>query len=532
MYPKRPPFQQSKYSPVKLGNQKREHLRTILMTKFRNKYGHYNNPMQETILKDAISVYLQQEKLTEKNLRNLDRELLKKLKVKKPPHTTPQPPAPYHQTDTQAPQLPGAYTPKAYKPNSPPPFRDRSQPPASTTYQIPSPSPNAYFAKGNSFSMQNDMGLHAKSPSSNLTHSIGEDYWAKIIEYNKISDEAEKKQRFLKIREEKMRLKNELQKQMLDKRLRAEKERENTRVHENLMRDQMKREEEEDQKKRVNNHIKVMHQRQLRDDQREQMCSRKKREQLETQKKEQAFLEKTKTELEQEKVENLKKKEKAYQIMQKMIKENMAHKETQISKKKEEKEQDRKAQLAYAKYLEEQELKRMKVLKDKEERMQKILGQADSIFTNQKKKMADEDSKIMETLLKKEKEGLDQEFIKKQRQKKQELETKRYLDLQVKEKIQKDEVDKRVSDKIGKEYKRQFDEFAKEEIEKKKHSFNRNKYHSNELVRQIDEKKSLSRLGMNNKEFLMNKKLLTDAEHTIQDHSSHNKRNVMSPFSP
>lgn len=212
--------------------------------------------------------------------------------------------------------------------------------------------------------------------------------------------------------------------------------------------------------------------------------------------------------------ESKKNREKRLLEAKKIREENEKNKLLQEKKKKEELEQDNKLLEDQNKLIELQDKKKMEEMKAKEKRMQALAKYAEENIGKKdldKKKI--EEIRFMKDALEREKREQLVEEKRKMQHRQNEVNARKLLDEQVKQKELKKEEERKKSKKLAEFWEKDAEDFTHEQktkqIEYKKKHYD---WH-NDILKQISEKKDKTKKAilMNEREFLFNKQLIDDA---------------------
>lgn len=392
------------YSRDKLINiQKRDKLKGLLITKFMKKYG-IKNP--EILLEEEIKRFLEGEKLTDIDLRQLD-EKIRRLLNNSNAH------------DTLRRDL----------------SNDQQQNYQSTNnYNNSEANNNVYLPELNNDNMSVRSKVSRKSNRSNKsikekTRSVCSDYddleslngcrkrdierfdfddqkdeWNAIVAYNKKLYEDEKRQNKLKDLEVKKRIREDLDNQIRQKKNREYEEIVKNRDYDEIIKNHCSHLEDLEKRKQQEIKERIMKEKENRDKQLKEEKHRKKVEYLKEKKYDKETVKNLLSDIEKEKEKKQMKKMEEKELLQHTLRENEVNRMKQVENQKKEKLDDVKATQEYTRILDRQEQERVEYFKKIERNSSNYVNKmADTVLGNLDKKNKEEEDKMRNYLDEKEK---------------------------------------------------------------------------------------------------------------------------------
>ena len=512
--------------------QKREKLKTLLITKFMQKYG-IKHP--EQYLENEINKFLQGEKLNNTDLQKLDAKIHRILLENKGfsnlketiNSSLSQNNIPYQNNESIYPnnQNPninlteGNINQNYSKSNADvlsynkyPKFKNPREELAWLEAE------EEKYAKKNIINVKNDNDNNKNKNNEyppQIDFSTFDDEWAALAEYNRRMYLQDIKEEKIKDHELKKRTKDELDVQVKEK-LKREYENELRNLeYAKIMKEHLKDLEEIEKKKAEDLKQQRLREQQNRIAQMRDEYTRKRIEELKNKKWERNLVKHYQEEIEDEKKEEKERKEKEYKAYLDTKKENESNEKIKLEQLKKEKEDDIKFIEENNKIEEKKELERKLYFKRIERNSNNFMtGVAKEALDNMVKEEKDEEDRInfyIEQKNKKDNEKEEKDKIKRELEKK---ELKHYLDLQIEEKKKITELEKELDGEQARIWKIDSDKYKEDErnIEQKIRRMNRRNLET--LNRQVQMRKDKNKINkkMSPTEFAMNKNTLMQAK--------------------
>ena len=512
--------------------QKREKLKTLLITKFMQKYG-IKHP--EQYLENEINKFLQGEKLNNTDLQKLDAKIHRILLENKGfsnlketiNSSLSQNNIPYQNNESIYPnnQNPninlteGNINQNYSKSNADvlsynkyPKFKNPREELAWLEAE------EEKYAKKNIINVKNDNDNNKNKNNEyppQIDFSTFDDEWAALAEYNRRMYLQDIKEEKIKDHELKKRTKDELDVQVKEK-LKREYENELRNLeYAKIMKEHLKDLEEIEKKKAEDLKQQRLREQQNRIAQMRDEYTRKRIEELKNKRWERNLVKHYQEEIEDEKKAEKERKEKEYKAYLDTKKENESNEKIKLEQLKKEKEDDIKFIEENNKIEEKKELERKLYFKRIERNSNNFMtGVAKEALDNMVKEEKDEEDRInfyIEQKNKKDNEKEEKDKIKRELEKK---ELKHYLDLQIEEKKKITELEKELDGEQARIWKIDSDKYKEDErnIEQKIRRMNRRNLET--LNRQVQMRKDKNNLNkkMSPTEFAMNKNTLVKAK--------------------
>ena len=512
--------------------QKREKLKTLLITKFMQKYG-IKHP--EQYLENEINKFLQGEKLNNTDLQKLDAKIHRILLENKGfsnlketiNSSLSQNNIPYQNNESIYPnnQNPninlteGNINQNYSKSNADvlsynkyPKFKNPREELAWLEAE------EEKYAKKNIINVKNDNDNNKNKNNEyppQIDFSTFDDEWAALAEYNRRMYLQDIKEEKIKDHELKKRTKDELDVQVKEK-LKREYENELRNLeYAKIMKEHLKDLEEIEKKKAEDLKQQRLREQQNRIAQMRDEYTRKRIEELKNKKWERNLVKHYQEEIEDEKKAEKERKEKEYKAYLDTKKENESNEKIKLEQLKKEKEDDIKFIEENNKIEEKKELERKLYFKRIERNSNNFMtGVAKEALDNMIKEEKDEEDRInfyIEQKNKKDNEKEEKDKIKRELEKK---ELKHYLDLQIEEKKKITELEKELDGEQARIWKIDSDKYKEDErnIEQKIRRMNRRNLET--LNRQVQMRKDKNKINkkMSPTEFAMNKNTLMQAK--------------------
>lgn len=394
------------YSRDKLINiQKRDKLKGLLITKFMKKYG-IKNP--EILLEEEIKKFLEGEKLTDTDLKQLDDKIRRLL------------------NNSNAHDL--------LRRN----LSNEQQNYQSTNYNNTEGNKNVYLPELNNDNMSVRSKASKKSNKTNSHKSIKEktrsvcsdyddleslggrkrdierfdfedqkDEWNAIVAYNKKLYDDEKRQNKLKDLEVKKRIREDLDNQIRQKKNREYEEIVKNRDYDEIIKNHCDHLEELEKRRQIEIKERIMKEKENRDKQLKEEKHRKKVEYLKEKKYDKETVKNLLNDIEKEKEKKQMKKMEEKELLQHTLRENEINRMKHLENQKKEKLDDVKATQEYTRILDRQEQERVEYFKKIERNSSNYVNRmADTVLGNLDKKNKEEEDKMRAYLEEKEKRYL------------------------------------------------------------------------------------------------------------------------------
>ena len=346
-------------------------------------------------------------------------------------------------------------------------------------------------------------------PSTNPNSNRIKDSWHKILDYNKLVYEKERKQAEENYKKKKYDTSKLLQEQIMLKQHKLNLSVIENKKYDQMLIDSVKLQEKDAQKKEKELKEKILKEKEIRDNQLKQFNERKEKQLQDKKERENKIIEKIKKEIEEEKGQIKLKKDKMKQTMIEVITDNLNAKAALEDRKKKEKEMDLKLQNEYEKIMILQEEKRNKEIKDREHRIQNLVNIAsDGYIKKSAAKQKEEELLELKYWQLKEEKEKKEEKTRIEKQKKLEKNTFEFLSNQINERKILKEKEKIENKEYINSLQCQIDLENKKEAEKQEKQKQKIKNVYSEIKSQIDSKKKYNEDEMSEMELKMNKKLL------------------------
>lgn len=390
------PMRNTNYSKDRLINiQKRDKLKGLLITKFMKKYG-IKNP--EVILEEEIKKFLEGEKLTDLDLKQLD-EKIRRLLNNTNSHEN------LRRNLSNDQNLNNSHNAN---------LLNNSQ---ANNLHLPdlnndNMSVRSKVSKKSQYSNKsNKEPLKTRSVCSDYDdlESLGgrkrdierfdfedqKDEWNAIVAYNKRLYEDEKRQNKLKDLEVKKRIREDLDNQIRQKKNREYEEIVKNRDYDQIIKNHCNHLEELEKKKQQEIKERIMREKENRDKQLKEEKHRKKVEYLKEKKYDKEIVKNLLNDIEREKEKKQAKKMEEKELLQLTLRENELNRKKQLENAKKEKLDDVKATQEYAKILDRQEQERVEYFKKIERNSSNYVNKmADTVLGNLDKKNKEEEEKM------------------------------------------------------------------------------------------------------------------------------------------
>ena len=493
-----------------LNFQKRKKLKDLLITKFMQKYG-LNQPDQ--ILDREITQFLQGEKLTDVDLQRLDAKLKKIFKDKR---SNQQLKSTLSQSllerntnlnKSQPDLLPRIQDQKNKNLNSTlnqnehynkiEIKKERKLRP-SASVEMPNNkynkrkyrNPEEELAELEKEFEEEEKERNAKRNYTRIDFSGVGDEWMAMANYNKKMFEKQLKEEKEKDAEIKRRTKEDLDNQVKQK-LKREyeevlKEKESDKIFQEHLKhiDELEKEKQEALKRQI------LREKKNRDAQIKDEYTRKRIEQLKQRKFEKNLIKTIKAEMEKEKQEAIQKKIKENEALKKVIRENELYKEKQKELLQKEKEED----IESYKEMERNELKKDLERKRYFDNIRRFANKYDEnetakILNQMKKDQQDEDEKVYQLMMEKNRQEEEKEKKDKIKRKEDKIAMKKFLDMQIEEKKKDMELEKAINDEQARIWNMDCKKYSEDEKRINKIIRDMNKRNLDSIMEQMKKRK-------------------------------------------
>ena len=516
-----------------LNFQKRKKLKDLLITKFMQKYG-LNQPDQ--ILDREITQFLQGEKLTDVDLQRLDAKLKKIFKDKR---NNQQLKSTLSQSllerntnlnKSQPDLLPRIQDQKNKNLNSTlnqnehynkiEIKKERKLRP-SASVEMPNNkynkrkyrNPEEELAELEKEFEEEEKERNAKRNYTRIDFSGVGDEWMAMANYNKKMFEKQLKEEKEKDAEIKRRTKEDLDNQVKQK-LKREyeevlKEKESDKIFQEHLKhiDELEREKQEALRKQI------LREKKNRDAQIKDEYTRKRIEQIKQRKFERNLIKNIKEEMEKEKQAAIQKKIKENEALKKVIRENELYKEKQKELLQKEKEED----IESYKEMERNELKKDLERKRYFDNIRRFANKYDEnetakILNQMKKDQKDEDEKVYQLMMEKNRQEEEKEKKDKIKRKEDKIAMKKFLDMQIEEKKKDMELEKAINDEQARIWNVDCKKYSEDEKRINKIIRDMNKRNLDSIMEQMKKRKEKKNQSMSEVEYAINRETLEKAK--------------------
>ena len=516
-----------------LNFQKRKKLKDLLITKFMQKYG-LNQPDQ--ILDREITQFLQGEKLTDVDLQRLDAKLKKIFKDKR---NNQQLKSTLSQSflerntnlnKSQPDLLPRIQDQKNKNLNSTlnqnehynkiEIKKERKLRP-SASVEMPNNkynkrkyrNPEEELAELEKEFEEEEKERNAKRNYTRIDFSGVGDEWMAMANYNKKMFEKQLKEEKEKDAEIKRRTKEDLDNQVKQK-LKREyeevlKEKESDKIFQEHLKhiDELEREKQEALRKQI------LREKKNRDAQIKDEYTRKRIEQLKQRKFERNLIKNIKEEMEKEKQAAIQKKIKENEALKKVIRENELYKEKQKELLQKEKEED----IESYKEMERNELKKDLERKRYFDNIRRFANKYDEnetakILNQMKKDQKDEDEKVYQLMMEKNRQEEEKEKKDKIKRKEDKIAMRKFLDMQIEEKKKDMELEKAINDEQARIWNMDCKKYSEDEKRINKIIRDMNKRNLDSIMEQMKKRKGKKNQSMSEVEYAINRETLEKAK--------------------
>ena len=522
-----------------LNLQKRQKLKDLLITKFMQKYG---ISQSEPILESEINKFLQSEKLTDVDLQRLDAKLKKIFQNKRKNQLL---------KSTLSKTLLDQKNLNKSQPDLLPIIQDQKNPNLSSTLNQnlnqdsqynkidingkkdrklrPSASvemprnnrkkyrnPEEELAELEAEFAEEEKEKNAKRNFTRIDFSGVGDEWMAMALYNKKMFEKQIREEKEKDAEIKRRTKEDLDNQVKQK-LKREyeevlKEKEGDKIFQEHLKhiDELEKEKQEALKRQI------LREKKNRDAQIKDEYTRKRIEQLKQRKFERNLIKNIQEEMEKEKQAAIQKKIKENEALKKVIRENEIYKEKQRQMLQKEKEED----IESFKEMERNELKKDLERKRYFDNIRRFANKYDEnevakILNQMKQDQKDEDDKVYQLMLEKNKQEEEKEKQAKIKSKQDKIAMRKFLDMQIEEKKKDMELEKAIDDEQARIWNVDCKKYTEDEKRISKIIKDMNKRHLDSIIEQMQKRKEKKNQAMSLAEYAMNRETLEKAKAEI-----------------
>ncbi len=518
---------------------KRQKLKELLITKFMQKYG---ISQIEPFLESEINKFLQSEKLTDVDLQRLDSKLKKIFQNKRKNQLL---------KSTLSKTLLDQKNLNKSQPDLLPIIQDQKNPNLSSTLNQnlnqdsqynkidingkkdrklrPSASvemprnnrkkyrnPEEELAELEAEFAEEEKEKNAKRNFTRIDFSGVGDEWMAMALYNKKMFEKQIREEKEKDAEIKRRTKEDLDNQVKQK-LKREyeevlKEKEGDKIFQEHLKhiDELEKEKQEALKRQI------LREKKNRDAQIKDEYTRKRIEQLKQRKFERNLIKNIQEEMEKEKQAAIQKKIKENEALKKVIRENEIYKEKQRQMLQKEKEED----IESFKEMERNELKKDLERKRYFDNIRRFANKYDEnevakILNQMKQDQKDEDDKVYQLMLEKNKQEEEKEKQAKIKSKQDKIAMRKFLDMQIEEKKKDMELEKAIDDEQARIWNVDCKKYTEDEKRISKIIKDMNKRHLDSIIEQMQKRKEKKNQAMSLAEYAMNRETLEKAKAEI-----------------
>ena len=519
-----------------LNFQKRLKLKELLITKFMQKY---NIRERDPMLEDEINKFLQGEKLTDEDLKRLDLNINRLFHAKKTKEhlkstlTQSLLDKKTNLNRSQPELLPKINEPKITKLNSTlnqdlnsdnnynkndniAGKYKKLNPSASVgmirNTRVKYINPEEELAKLEAEFAEEEKEKNKNRNYTRIDFSDAGDEWLALAKYNKKLYERQLREEKQKDAEIKRRCKEDLDNQVKQKIKREYEESLKEKEEDKLFIEHLKHIDQIEKEKQEALKRQIIREKNNRDAQIKDQFTRKRIEQLKQRKYEKNLIKKIKEEMEKEKKCALEKKLKENEALKKVIRENEIYKEKQRELLQKEKEED----IESFKEMERNELKKDIERKRYFDNIRRFANKYDEnetarILNQMKQDQKDEDSKVFNIMMEKNKLELEKEKQEKIRINKDKKAMKKFLDMQIEEKKKEMELEKAIDSEQARIWNADCKKYMEEEKRINKIVRDMNRRNLDSIMEQIKKRKARKNQTMSSAEYAMNRDALEKA---------------------
>ena len=536
-----------------LNFQKRQKLKDLLISKFMNKYG-LKEP--EPRLEGEVTKFLQGEKLTDVDLQRFDAKLKKMFQIrgdnqnlkstltrsllekknlnKSQPDLLPKIQeqknpvlnSTLNQTLNQNQNQIGSdnqtldknYTKIDLKKKNPTKLRPSAsvEMPKKTKFKYKNPEEE--LAELEAEFAEEEKAKNAKRNFTRIDFSGAGDEWAAMAAYNKKMFEKQMKEEKEKDAEIKRRTKEDLDNQVKQKLIRQYEEELKDKEGDKIFEEHLKYIDELERQKQEALKQQILREKKNRDAQIKDEFVRKRIEYLKQRKFEKALIKNIQQEMEKEKQAAIQKKLKENEALKKVIKENEINKQKQKELLQKEKEEDNQ----FYKEMERNEMKKDLERKRYFDNIRRFANKYDEnetakILNQMKQDQKDEDDKVFQLMLEKNKKEEEKEKQAKIKSHQDKIEMRKYLDMQVEEKRKEAELEKAIDDEQARIWNIDCKKYNEDEKRINKIIKDMNKRNLDSIMEQIKIRKEKKNQGMSLAEYAMNRDTLEKVKADMDD---------------
>jgi hypothetical protein len=365
--------------------QKKEQLKGLLVNKFKLKYG----DKSEKLIQNEVAKFLKNDRLTESNLVKLDTKIGKanekndrasdilsdhKSGKSNPKSKRSQMSRPHTVASGQSKRglkNDDAMSMKSYASSRMSGATNLSKKSQAAARPAEAPAPR----------LEDDLMSVQSRTKSTLSNLNEEDEWQAIQNFNIMLHYEEQKQAVLREQERKRLIKAELDRQIKEKDKMKQREVAEGKEYEELQKNHIALLEEKERDRLDENSRKIENEKRNRDQQLQDEKQRKKMIQRQEFQQEQEVVKRLQDEMEDERQQVMQRRTQEKDYLQTMLKENEFQKKIQLDEKEKERVDDIKAQDAYNRMLEQQEIDRANEVAEREKRAQEFMGKmADNVL--------------------------------------------------------------------------------------------------------------------------------------------------------
>ena len=518
---------------------KRQKLKELLITKFMQKYG---ISQSEPILESEINKFLQSEKLTDVDLQRLDAKLKKIFQNKRKNQLL---------KSTLSKTLLDQKNLNKSQPDLLPIIQDQKNPNLSSTLNQnlnqdsqynkidingkkdrklrPSASvemprnnrkkyrnPEEELAELEAEFAEEEKEKNAKRNFTRIDFSGVGDEWMAMALYNKKMFEKQIREEKEKDAEIKRRTKEDLDNQVKQKLKREYEEVLKEKEGDKLFQEHLKHIDELEKEKQEALKRQILREKKNRDAQIKDEYTRKRIEQLKQRKFERNLIKNIQEEMEKEKQAAIQKKIKENEALKKVIRENEIYKEKQRQMLQKEKEED----IESFKEMERNELKKDLERKRYFDNIRRFANKYDEnevakILNQMKQDQKDEDDKVYQLMLEKNKQEEEKEKQAKIKSKQDKIAMRKFLDMQIEEKKKDMELEKAIDDEQARIWNVDCKKYTEDEKRISKIIKDMNKRHLDSIIEQMQKRKEKKNQAMSLAEYAMNRETLEKAKAEI-----------------
>ncbi len=472
--------------------QARDKVRDMLITKLMGKFG--KMPNAASIVSSKVTKFMQQSRVTEANLKKLEKEILDTINAK----------------------------PAAAKPAPPPKESakglEQSRPVSSVSKK--SEAPQVVASPSKDYEGISDVDPDSLLEKKKVPYNEDKE-WDAILKFNNDLYKEELRQEEERKTQQKKLMKAELDKQLQEKRMITTKIHEEDHAYEGMQKTHLDIISAKDRERVLEQKKQKLTAKEMLDQQMKDEALRKRAQELQNKQYEKALVEKAKRELEAEKAAQQQKRDMEREYHKKMLEENEVNKKKQLEQEAFIKEQEKKDLAEYTKMLEQQDAERLEGIKGREKKTQELMNRMANTVIKEldKKKEADEQKMLKYQQEKELRDKMDDEE-RLRRIKEMQKEMRSHLDQQMNEKKGKAVMEKEENKRQAEVWKKELAMYQEEEKAIQRKMAVANKDHAEFLKMQMDSGKKGKKNVMNREEYLLNKKLLEEAEKKLGGGSS------------